>query len=96
MLLRERLGFPLIITSAYRSPEHNAAVGGRTGSAHLAGRAVDVAVYGQEAHALVRWAMLLGFTGIGVSQRGEREKRFVHLDDLPPSPGTPRPWIWTY
>jgi uncharacterized protein YcbK (DUF882 family) len=33
--LREAVGFPLTITSSYRDPAHNAAVGGVQDSAHL-------------------------------------------------------------
>ena len=51
-------------------------------SAHLSGRAVDIAISGDKAHRLVRMALLLGFTGIGVRQRGDHRRRFVHLDDL--------------
>jgi hypothetical protein len=43
--LRDRLGKPLIVRSAYRSPEHNRAVGGATRSKHMegaAGRAVGL------------------------------------------------------
>jgi uncharacterized protein YcbK (DUF882 family) len=36
--LRDRLGKPLIVRSAYRSPEHNRAVGGATQSKHMDGR----------------------------------------------------------
>ena len=42
--LRERLGKPLIVRSAYRSPEHNRAVGGATRSKHLHGAAFDIAM----------------------------------------------------
>ncbi len=96
VILRRELGFPMIITSAYRTSEHNAKVGGKPTSAHLLGRAVDVAISGDRAHALVRWALIQGFTGIGINQRGKHNKRFVHLDDLEPEPGIPRPRIWTY
>ena len=42
--LRDRLGKPLIVRSAYRSPEHNRAVGGATRSKHMDGAAgVEVA-----------------------------------------------------
>ncbi len=39
--VRELLGAPMTINSAYRSPELNAAVGGASGSAHTLGYAVD-------------------------------------------------------
>ena len=42
--LRDRLGKPLIVRSAYRSPEHNLAVGGATRSKHLDGAAFDIAM----------------------------------------------------
>ena len=35
--LRDRLGKPLIVRSAYRSPEHNRAVGGAPASKHMQG-----------------------------------------------------------
>ena len=96
VLLRESLGFPLMITSAYRSPEHNAKVGGKSRSAHLRGRAVDIAISGDKAHRLVRMALLLGFTGIGIRQRGDYRYRCVHIDDIEKAPGIPRPSIWSY
>lgn len=37
-------GFPLIINSAFRSPEVNEAVGGSSTSYHLDGRAVDISL----------------------------------------------------
>ena len=43
--IREFSGFPIIITSGYRCPDHNAAVGGAPGSAHLTGEAADFAVH---------------------------------------------------
>ena len=39
--IRELLGVPMHINSAYRSPKVNAAVGGSTTSAHLTGQAAD-------------------------------------------------------
>jgi hypothetical protein len=38
--------------------------------------------------------MKMGFSGIGVSQKGD--SRFIHLDDLEDSNERPRPWVWSY
>ena len=40
--IREKWGQPLIVTSGYRSPQLNAAVGGVPTSAHMVGCAVDI------------------------------------------------------
>jgi zinc D-Ala-D-Ala carboxypeptidase len=92
---REECGFPFIIASGYRCSKHNAAVS-TTGldGPHTTGKAADIRVSGARAHKLVRIALNLGFTGIGVSQKGPHEKRFIHLDTL--QPPNPRPNIWTY
>jgi hypothetical protein len=42
--LRDRLGKPLIVRSAYRSPEHNSAVGGAKRSKHMESTAFDIAM----------------------------------------------------
>lgn len=58
------------------------------------GRACDVVVSGQDAFALVDMAITLGFTGIGIQQKGTG--RFIHLDDLREEDGFLRPTIWSY
>lgn len=40
--IRKRINMPIIISSGYRSPQLNAAVGGATHSYHMLGRAVDI------------------------------------------------------
>lgn len=94
--LRGMYGRPLIISSGYRSPEHNAAVS-TTGDdgPHTTAQAVDIKIYGSHAFELVALAIGLGFTGVGVSQKGEHAKRFVHLDTLR-APAHPRPMLWSY
>ena len=90
--LRDQLGFVMPVTSAARCPAHNAKESstGRTGP-HTTGRAIDIGVQGIHAFMLVKAAMLAGFTGVGIAQKGNA--RFVHLDDLDNSS---RPAIWSY
>lgn len=93
-ILREQFGRPITLNSAYRCPEYDRAKGG--GGAHTTGRAVDIRVYGAHAVELLAIALELGpFWGIGVSQKGEHGKRFLHLDHAP-APEYPRPMIWGY
>ena len=42
--LRDVVNKPIRINSAYRSPEHNAKVGGAVNSQHLFGRAADITI----------------------------------------------------
>lgn len=93
---RTALNAPMIITSGYRSPDHNKAVGGSKNSPHMEGRAVDVVICGADALALVAHALNCGMQGIGIKQNGPHAKRFIHLDDAEPLPSRPRPWIWSY
>lgn len=91
--LRDELGEPIRITSGYRDPRHSIEASKPEGrlSAHTRGLAADIACDGQMAHKIIKIAMRLGFTGIGVSQKGA--SRFVHLDTFE---GSPRPNIWSY
>ena len=45
-VLRDEVKAPITITSGYRSPEHNARVGGAKASRHLVGDAADIKVQG--------------------------------------------------
>lgn len=93
--VRVKVGFPLKVTSGARCAFYNQQVA-RTGDGgpHTTGRAFDLAVRGAQAYATVAAALAEGFTGIGVSQKGE--SRFLHIDDLPASATRPRPTIWSY
>ena len=88
--MRARLDFPFVVTSGFRCPDHNAAVGGGARSAHLAGLAVDIAVDGRQAYRLITSASRFGMWGVGLGDG------FVHLDGAPPDVGRPRPRAWTY
>jgi zinc D-Ala-D-Ala carboxypeptidase len=93
--LRMRAGFPMPVSSAARCPAWNAQVSGTgTTGPHTTGRAIDLAVSHSRALELIRLALQMDFTGIGVNQKGPA--RFLHLDDLPNKDGQPRPHIWSY
>jgi len=94
--LRHKFNKPMVISSGYRSSSYNQVIGGARNSPHLYGKAVDVLVSGKAAHKLIGLAIQHGFTGIGVSQRGSHESRFLHIDTMDNSDIHPRPWIWSY
>ena len=84
--LRDSVGWPLIVTSGFRCPEHDMAIGGKGN--HSTGLAVDLATAGtKERYAIIKWAMANGIERIGVGDG------FVHLDNVPHKP---RPVLWTY
>lgn len=93
-LLRTHYKKPMAITSGYRHATHPTEAKKAKPGAHATGRACDVAVRGEDAHKLIGLAIALGFTGIGVQQKGAT--RFLHLDDLPNGAGFPRPTVWSY
>ena len=92
--LREELGFPFPVTSGYRCPEHPIEARKKAPGAHTTGQAVDIGVSGNEAYMLIEAAIRDNFTGIGINQKGD--SRFIHLDIIPHSSSSPRPWIWSY
>ena len=92
-LLRNTYANPITLNSAYRCPKHNKAQGGVDDSPHVHGIAVDIRCSGSEAHMLLDLIMELDFKGVGISQKGDHAKRFIHIDDK--QEGT-RPWIWSY
>jgi hypothetical protein len=74
--LRDRLGKPLIVRSAYRSPAHNKAVGGATRSKHMDGAAFDIAMANHDPVAFEAAARAVGFLGFGFYPRSG----FMHVD----------------
>lgn len=74
--LRDRLGKPLIVRSAYRSPEHNRAVGGAPHSKHMDGTAFDIAITNHDPVAFEAAARAVGFKGFGFYPRSG----FMHID----------------
>lgn len=74
--LRDRMGKPLIVRSAYRSSEHNRAVGGATRSKHLDGAAFDIAMANHDPASFEAAARAVGFLGFGYYPRSG----FMHID----------------
>lgn len=94
--LREEVGFALPVNSGYRCPAYNVIVSPRTGltGPHTTGHAADLRIDRGKAYIVLKKALEMGFTGIGVAQKGN--SRYIHLDDLPGATGQPRPTLWSY
>ncbi len=89
--LREVYGYPIKLTSTYRSPEHPIEARKAKPGEHAYGAAVDIACVGGEAtYKLVKAAIEVGFTRIGIS----RKNNFVHVGVG--YEGAPPMTIWTY
>jgi uncharacterized protein YcbK (DUF882 family) len=80
--LREKFGLPLVISSGYRCPEHNAAVGGVPKSQHMQGIAADIytaKMNSVDKYRLLQCVLSLGFT-VGV------KFDLLHVDTRPGLP----------
>ena len=77
--LRNALGKPLVLTSAYRSPAHNKRVGGAKNSRHMQGDAFDVRMDNHDPYAFETAARNVGFSGFGFYQKSG----FMHIDTGP-------------
>lgn len=84
--LREECAFPFTITSGYRSPNHSIEKAKSKPGTHAQGIAADIFVKsGHEKYLIIKHAMALGFTGVGVA------KSFIHVDIRETSPV-----VWNY
>ena len=90
-LIRHEAGFPFVITSGYRCPEHPIEAKKDKPGAHSTGCAVDISCDGKMAYKIVELAVRHGITRVGINQKGSG--RFVHLDM---ASGFPSPRIWSY
>lgn len=96
--LRSKTKFSIPISSGARCREHNKKIGGAFNSAHTFGEALDCIVAGANAYLVLKIALELGFTGIGISQKGLYSSRYMHLDCMRANEelGVLRPFIWSY
>lgn len=73
-LLRDTIGKPFHINSAYRTPMYNAFVGGASRSKHMEGIAFDISMHNHVRNDFVKMAREIGFNGIGYYST------FTHID----------------
>jgi uncharacterized protein YcbK (DUF882 family) len=93
--LRDAYGKPMVVSSGFRDYTHPVEVKKpKKNGAHPTGLAVDIKIARAEAYELIGLAIKMGFTGIGINQRGG--SRFIHLDTIESSPLQPRPTVWSY
>jgi hypothetical protein len=86
--VRRDLDMPLVITSGYRDPAHNARVGGARYSRHLVSDAVDLSMVGMSAPERKRLMALLlreGFTSLGT---------YSHIPNMAHADMRPNAAIW--
>ena len=74
--LRDQIGVPLIVNSAYRSLDYNRQVGGAKHSMHLQGAAFDISMANHDPEVFEAAALAVGFTGFGFYPR----QNFMHID----------------
>ncbi len=77
--LREHLGRPIRVTSAYRSPAVNRAVGGVPTSQHVAGEAADLVVEGLSPEELARAVIATATTWDQVIAERSGSAAWVHV-----------------
>ena len=84
--IREHFGKAVTITSGYRTPAHNAKVGGSKSSQHLLGRAADIQVASTSVEDVAAYAesLLHSWGGVGrYPVKAGRAKGWVHVDTRP-------------
>ena len=81
--IREHFGKAVTITSGYRTPAHNAKVGGSKSSQHLLGRAADIQVAGTSVEDVAAYAesLMPDWGGVGrYPVKAGRTTGWVHVD----------------
>ena len=81
--IREHFGKAVTITSGYRTPAHNAKVGGSKSSQHLLGRAADIQVASTSVEDVAAYAesLMPDWGGVGrYPVKAGRATGWVHVD----------------
>ena len=89
--IREYIGEPFIVTSAYRCPEYNNEVSttGLTGP-HTTGKAIDIKANSSLKYSIISAAGYVGMIRFGIG------KSFIHIDSLRKEDGFSEAVMWTY
>lgn len=74
--IHDHFGKAVKINSGYRSPAHNAKVGGVSNSYHTQGMAADIVVSGVSVKRVAQYAEAIGILGIGWYEG----QKFTHID----------------
>lgn len=75
--LRDWYGYPITVTSGYRSPLHPIESKKSKPGQHTIA-AIDFIVAREDVHKVIAKCFEIGFTGIGINMKGEN--RFIHVD----------------
>lgn len=76
--IRDNFNQPVTVTSGYRCPTHNKAVGGVSNSYHTKGQAADIVVKNVSPTEVAKYAESIGVLGIGCYTGSDGN--FVHID----------------
>ncbi len=90
--VRELYGRAIKVNSGYRCPDHNAKIGGKVGSSHMSGLAVDISptlITLDDLDLLYEICFNI-FDNIGDG----RHKKFIHVDTRSPKVDGKRHWIY--
>lgn len=74
--LRDLLGKPLMVNSAFRPHRYNRKIGGAASSKHLTGKAFDISMENHDPAQFEAAARQVGFKGFGFYKRNN----FIHID----------------
>ena len=84
--LKDQMQGPLRVCIGRRSDYHNdgvSAAKNKKNAVYNLGQASKILIFGERAMLLFEKARKVGFSGIGLSQKGNHSSRFLHLDTLP-------------